>query len=314
MEYATKKEVTNKIFFVFVLLCVFGLCEHNNKVHASVASSPLVNNTDIDTLTVISVPSEHISDRRAEDIFLEELLKKGFKVTIRSDLDKVLQELEFQRSGITEAAAIKIGRILNADAVVILGVSEALMGRSRNGAYLKEAVVSARLISVEEAKLLWVSSHKFRSNLFSQLLNNPRDLFFPGNRFVPLFRKLAKEFPYNKNNRHTKQRKNNLFEAAGLSTERIRNKLKKNKTNNTNPFSGMAVYEKNKNVIIFDIKPNTLGSKAGLRKGDIIRFVNGEEIKSLGDWRVITEKIRNAKMNNVIISFERWNAVYNATL
>ncbi len=163
-------------------------------------------NKNISKITVIAIPSEHIDPRRVEHIFYEQLYNKGYRLTSRTDLDIILKEMKLQRSKITTSRAAEIGRIMNVDAVLISSVTGFRKQRfdSSSSEFLAEAVVDARLIQVEDGSIIWVSSRKFQSNLFSQLgsvyrdpINNPpwSILTNTGNRLAPLVQELADIFP-----------------------------------------------------------------------------------------------------------------------
>ena len=92
-------------------------------------------------------------------------LRKGYRVSDRSDVDRVLQEIHFQQSGLTdEAGASRLGKMLNVEAVLIVKV---MPGKtiyhsegpfSANRYYNATCDVSARLVSVERAEVLALAS------------------------------------------------------------------------------------------------------------------------------------------------------------
>jgi hypothetical protein len=120
--------------------------------------------------------------RRMEDSFTMEIIQKGYSVVSRSDVQRVLQEVNFQRnSGLTDSGdrtAAKIGKILNVPAIVLVGVNNvgehehytpASSGYTRRkdgqvSAYsygpssimISSAAVSARLIDVQTTDVLWI--------------------------------------------------------------------------------------------------------------------------------------------------------------
>jgi TolB-like protein len=98
--------------------------------------------------------------RSVEDVFTAALLSKRYKVASRSDVDRILQEMKFQQSGLTDADAKKIGKILNVPAVLIGSVPKSQEKVFRNGSKIKyvEIQFSARLIDVESSEVLWISS------------------------------------------------------------------------------------------------------------------------------------------------------------
>jgi hypothetical protein len=98
--------------------------------------------------------------RSVEDVFTAALLAKRYKVASRSDVDRILQEMKFQQSGLTDADAKKIGKILNVPAVLIGSVPIIQNKIFRDGSKIKyvEMHFSARLIDVESSEVLWIST------------------------------------------------------------------------------------------------------------------------------------------------------------
>lgn len=84
------------------------------------------------------------------DFFVMELMKKGYTVVERAQVQKILQEQEFQASGITDNQdAARAGRILNVPAVLLISIPE----------YGGEKMeMSARMVEVETATILWIGS------------------------------------------------------------------------------------------------------------------------------------------------------------
>lgn len=102
-----------------------------------------------------------------EDEFIKAALGKGYKVASRSDVDRVMQEIRFQRSGLTEGDAARLGKMLNVPAVLIVRITGAGVHSRRTGRqinyvdqyeYTSWCDMSARLISVEKAEVLGLSS------------------------------------------------------------------------------------------------------------------------------------------------------------
>ncbi len=105
--------------------------------------------------------------RSVEDQFIARLLQKGYQVSARSDVNRVMEEIRFQQSGLTEAGAAKLGRMLNASAVLIVTINSASVN-SRDTGWVVNGVpqqqhtavcnMSARLISVEKAEILGITT------------------------------------------------------------------------------------------------------------------------------------------------------------
>jgi hypothetical protein len=99
-------------------------------------------------------------DRQVEDIFVQVLLDKGYKLVSRTDLQAVLKEQAFQQSGLTEDNAVAAGKLLNVPAVLILGVTDAnaahSVGSPRSKAgIMTRAGVGARLLDVGTGEVQW---------------------------------------------------------------------------------------------------------------------------------------------------------------
>lgn len=100
--------------------------------------------------------------RSIEDEFVQVLMRKGYKVVSRSDVQSVVKEQGFQRSGLTERDAAALGKILNVPAVMVVRVTEfSTAVKSGPKARVTEATagVGARLISVESANILWIGKY-----------------------------------------------------------------------------------------------------------------------------------------------------------
>jgi hypothetical protein len=119
--------------------------------------------------------------RRMEDEFTMEIIGKGYSVVSRSDVQRVVTEMNFQASGLTdsgEKGAAKIGKILNVPGIVLVGVNNVAeqnhftpgsSGYTRNkkgevssystgpsNMVISSAAISARLIDVQTTDVLWV--------------------------------------------------------------------------------------------------------------------------------------------------------------
>lgn len=118
------------------------------------------NPEKIEKIAFITDNSIIRTKRSVEDVFTASLLGKRYKVASRSDVDRLLQEMKFQQSGLTDGDAKKIGKILNVPAVLIGSIPKSQDKAFRNGSKIKyvEIQFSARLIDVESSEVLWISS------------------------------------------------------------------------------------------------------------------------------------------------------------
>jgi hypothetical protein len=121
--------------------------------------------------------------RRMEDEFEMKIMQKGYSVVSRSDVAHVIQEVQFQNSGLTDSrGACQLGKVLNVRGIVMVSVNNvktetyttaASSGYTRDeegrtSAYsngpsqynIASAAVSARLIDVETTDVMWIGSAK----------------------------------------------------------------------------------------------------------------------------------------------------------
>lgn len=134
----------------------------------------------LEKLAVLVVDSTITSSRQmrtpnpivaqVEDLFLRGLIARGYRMVSRTDNQFLLAEIKFQQSGATEAGAAELGRMLNIPAVVIVRInehanwSEMVRVKYQDGStksvreYRARTTIAARLVSVEQAEVLWASS------------------------------------------------------------------------------------------------------------------------------------------------------------
>jgi len=104
-----------------------------------------------------------LSAREIEDEAIYAALRKGYSILARTDLGRVLEELETQHSGLTDEDATEMGKMRNAPAVLLFTrtltqskeTNTELNGRR---VYSTTVGMSARLLHVESGQLLWVGT------------------------------------------------------------------------------------------------------------------------------------------------------------
>ena len=103
-----------------------------------------------------------------EGQFIQAAFAKGYRVSDRSDVDKVIQEIRFQQSGLTEADAAHLGRMLNVPAVLLVKISGTRVTAKPTGwidngitqyRYTATCDMTAQLVSVEKAEVLGLASY-----------------------------------------------------------------------------------------------------------------------------------------------------------
>jgi uncharacterized protein YcfJ len=83
------------------------------------------------------------------DYFGMELLKKGYTVVERAQVQALLDEQDFQASDMTRADdAVRAGRILNVPVVFVANIPN----------YGEEMTMTAKMINVEDGSILWMGS------------------------------------------------------------------------------------------------------------------------------------------------------------
>ena len=110
------------------------------------------NFDEVDKVAVIDVQCNVISDAAKSQIadFLGmELLKKGYTVIERAQVESLLKEHEFQATDVTsQEGAARAGRILNVPTVVVINIPN----------FGEEINMTAKMIDVENAGVLWMGS------------------------------------------------------------------------------------------------------------------------------------------------------------
>lgn len=149
-----------KLWILSCLVLVLLSCSSSKPQIPYMVTAEGFNPDRIDKIAFITDSSIVRTKRSVEDVFTAALLGKRYKVASRSDVDRILQEMKFQQSGLTDADAKKIGRILNVPAVLIGSVPRSQEKVFRSGSKIKhiEIQFSARLIDVESSEVLWISS------------------------------------------------------------------------------------------------------------------------------------------------------------
>lgn len=84
------------------------------------------------------------------NLFTMELMKKGYAVIERADVQKLLKEQEFQASAITSNQdAARAGQILNVPAVIMINIDK----------YTNEKIeMTAKMVEVEDGMILWIGN------------------------------------------------------------------------------------------------------------------------------------------------------------
>lgn len=110
------------------------------------------NFAGLDKIAVIDVQCNVISDaakNQIADFIGMELLKKGYTVIERAQVEALLEEHKFQKTELTsQTGAARAGRILNVPTVVVVNIPN----------FDEEISMTAKMIDVEDASILWMGS------------------------------------------------------------------------------------------------------------------------------------------------------------
>ncbi len=90
----------------------------------NVISTPKKNYSKYNKVAVLVDSGKKEFRNKAEDFFMMDLMKVGKTVPSRSDLNSVIKEIKFQQSDISDNTSVRLGKILNAQAVVLVSVKE----------------------------------------------------------------------------------------------------------------------------------------------------------------------------------------------
>ena len=120
-----------------------------------------------------------------EDVFIRFLIGKGYSYASRKEVREIMLEQAFQHSGLTDSDAVKMGKLLNVPAVIVISVSNlgqvdtfdgnpvdaargliafpfqlagALLMPHSGSNCLMRCSMTARLISTQTGEVLWLAS------------------------------------------------------------------------------------------------------------------------------------------------------------
>lgn len=110
--------------------------------------------------------------REVEDEFMRAVISKGYTLAARSDIEQIAKELRFQQSDLTEKQVAKIGQVLNVPAVMIVSINSMstepynpIIRVQGQEYYRTNASISARILSVQGAEVMWISSYSGGMNI-----------------------------------------------------------------------------------------------------------------------------------------------------
>ncbi len=127
-----------------------------------------------------------------EDVFIRSLIGKGYSYASRKEVREIVLEQSFQHSGLTDSDAVKMGKLLNVPAVLLITVSHlgavdafqgslltlpfqlagALLMPPSGSSCTIQCSMTARLISTQTGEVLWLAS--VNDFCLKQRTNDPR--------------------------------------------------------------------------------------------------------------------------------------------
>ena len=159
------------LFFVFLSACV----TYNPKpIEPRVTISPQFEAQVLERVGVyVQDNTRRVKQgglRMVEDEFTRAILEKGYTLASRSDINLIKKEIDLQHSKVTEEFIARKAGVLNVDAIIIVDINllDTQFVRSSHptpryrGYYITNANISARFISAEIGRVVWISSHEGR--------------------------------------------------------------------------------------------------------------------------------------------------------
>jgi hypothetical protein len=139
------KTVVLNVLLIAVLF-VIGCAKGESYVQAGYDFSQL---NKVAVVEVAGVVEGDTAKNQIADFFGMELLKKGYTVVERAQVQALLDEQKFQSSDLTRADdAARAGRILNVPVVLVANIPM----------YKEEMNMTAKMVNVEDASILWMGS------------------------------------------------------------------------------------------------------------------------------------------------------------
>jgi hypothetical protein len=120
---------------------------------------------NVDKFVVFIKGNTNHMERYTEDIIISQLMKNGYKVPSRSDLESVIKEIDFQSSDISDKTLSEIGKISNTRYVVIIWVNpvsenyiNSHSGKDYTGKYYANyafnGIATLRIIDLESSSIV----------------------------------------------------------------------------------------------------------------------------------------------------------------
>ena len=167
---------------ILLIVCTILLgCQSTPQTTAEqVRTTPLSSPHKIQKIAVFALPysqnPREFPDNKVENITIQTLMNKGYHISSRSDLDKILTEQRIHKDQLTETNAVALGKILEVDAIFIFELTDLEMNYSpeRGGQYVSNVSITGRVLSVADARVIWIeNSSTPQENLIEAVLMLP---------------------------------------------------------------------------------------------------------------------------------------------
>lgn len=105
----------------------------------------------------IAVLAENVFNarREIEDRFMMALMNKGITVPSRSDLRAVMKEVGFQQSGMTDGSSVRLGKILNAQAIMLIQTKKYYRTRGRYASI--DFALMVKVIDIQTGEVMLIA-------------------------------------------------------------------------------------------------------------------------------------------------------------
>ncbi|MCF8077140.1 MAG: penicillin-binding protein activator LpoB [Desulfotignum sp.] len=143
---AENKMLSNYLILFMIFIILGGCASTINLPDVKSTLSPYFAEDKYKRVAVYVNNNRNDDLRHVEEEFIKALIKKGYSVPARSDLDLVLQEQNLQTGKITDNSAVTLGKLINVQSIIVVTLNE------------KEPKVSARMIDIENGEIVWIGN------------------------------------------------------------------------------------------------------------------------------------------------------------
>lgn len=139
----------NACFCMLMAALLVGGCASSEGESYAVAGYDFASLNKVAIVEVTGRVHGDVVKNQISDFYTMELIKKGYAVIERSQVQSILKEQEFQASDITtNEGAAQAGKVLNVPAVMLINITK----------YEEDMDMTAKLVDVEDGTILWIGS------------------------------------------------------------------------------------------------------------------------------------------------------------